>query len=78
MCGTMTFKSGDLLSVLCIHTVQQLTGQQATPDHAALLLDDYFASAHDTTTVLLADEVKHSFMYGEVKNWWWSVHTGIL
>ena len=37
--------------------VQQLTGQQATPDHAALLLDDYFATTHDTTTVLLADEV---------------------
>ena len=37
--------------------LQQLTGQQATPEHAASLLDDYFTAAHDTTTVLLADEV---------------------
>lgn len=37
--------------------LQQLTGQQATPDHAASLLDKFFATAHKTTTVLLADEV---------------------
>ena len=36
---------------------QQLTGERATPDHSASLLDQYFSNAQQTTTVLLADEV---------------------
>ena len=38
---------------------QQLTGEDATPDHASLLLDRYFSSADSNKlpTVLLADEL---------------------
>ena len=38
---------------------QQLTGEDATPDHASLLLDRYFSSADidKLPTVLLADEL---------------------
>ena len=38
---------------------QQLTGEDATPDHASLLLDRYFSSADSDKlpTVLLADEL---------------------
>ena len=39
--------------------IQQLTGEKATPDHAANLLDKYFSTAkkNKTTTLLLADEL---------------------
>ena len=44
-----------------IYFFQQLTGEQATADHAATLLERHFNSAGDkrrrTTTVLLADEL---------------------
>ena len=42
-----------------LHTLlQQLTGKDATPDHASLLLDKHFSSLGDkVTTVLLADEL---------------------
>ena len=38
---------------------QQLTGEDATPDHASLLLDRYFSSTDNDKlpTVLLADEL---------------------
>ena len=54
------------LCILVFLNFQQLTGQQATPDHAASLLDDYFAVAHDTTTVVLADEVYTLYIHVHV------------
>lgn len=37
---------------------QQLTGEDATPDHASVLLDKHFSShGNKVTTVLLADEL---------------------
>lgn len=46
---------------VAIYLFQQLTGEQATADHAATLLERHFNSAGDkrrrTTTVLLADEL---------------------
>lgn len=48
-------------SEVVIYLFQQLTGEQATADHAATLLERHFNSAGDkrrrTTTVLLADEL---------------------
>ncbi len=39
------------------YPLQALTGQKATPDHAANLLDVYFSKPHPTPTLLLADEL---------------------
>lgn len=64
-----------LVACLCnVYTpspLQQLTGEDATPNHAFLLLDRYFSSSDDDKlpTVLLADELdllwtrKQSILY---------------
>ena len=59
-CGTIMYNVCVYINYSAlISSSQQLTGEDATPDHASLLLDRYFSSADDDKlpTVLLADEL---------------------